>query len=158
MVKSFLFLSAESGEVIGRDIGTNGQDHGDGMNFRIFYLDDEPDIREIVAASLALDPEVEAETFATGNGLLARLESSRPDLLVLDIMMPGLDGPSVLGRLRDNPATAAIPIIFATARVRQDDQLQYRQLGAIGILPKPFDPLTLSRQLRAMVATAKNDE
>jgi CheY-like chemotaxis protein len=127
---------------------------GKSMTFRIFYLDDQPDIREIVAASLALDPDVEVETFATGAGLLARLETSRPDLFVLDIMMPGLDGPAVLGRIRANPATAAIPVIFATAKVLPPDYGPYKELGAAGILSKPFDPLTLAKQLRAMVGIA----
>jgi two-component system OmpR family response regulator len=122
------------------------------MAFRIFYLDDEPDIREIVAVSLALDPEIEAEMFATATALNARLAASLPDLLVLDIMMPEIDGPALLGRLRADPRTAALPIIFATARVLPQDQARYRALGIAGILPKPFDPLALAAQLRALAA------
>ena len=118
--------------------------------FSIFYLDDEPDIREIVSTALSLDPAVEVETFATGKGLLACLEAGLPDLLVMDVMMPGNDGPAMLAQLRANPKTATIPVVFVTARAELFAPDEYAELGVIGTLSKPFDPLSFGADLRAL--------
>lgn len=78
-------------------------------------------------------------------------ERVAPDVILLDVMMPGLDGPTVFARLRERPVTARIPVIFMTAKVQTHELARYEALGAIGIIPKPFDPMTLADQVRRLV-------
>lgn len=78
----------------------------------------------------------------------------RPDLILLDVMMPGMDGPSTLARLRADPATAAIPVIFLTAKVQPPEVVHYQSLGALDVIAKPFDPMTLAAQVRQIWSAA----
>jgi CheY-like chemotaxis protein len=78
--------------------------------------------------------------------------TAAPDLLLLDVMMPGLDGPSTLAALRMIEATAATPVIFMTAKVQAGEIAYYRSLGALDVIPKPFDPMELSEQIRRIWA------
>ena len=89
---------------------------------------------------------VEAASGAEG---VQRAKEERPDAILLDVMMPGLDGPSTLARLREDPATASVPIVFLTAKAIASEVDRLRALGAAGVLTKPFDPMTLARELRA---------
>jgi two-component system, OmpR family, response regulator len=123
---------------------------------RVLYVDDEADIREITVMSLGLDAEIEtraAESGAEALELLARGDW-QPDLIILDVMMPGMDGPTTLAKLRTFSATAETPVIFMTARAQAFERDRLMKLGALGVIPKPFDPMGLARQLRAMVRTA----
>jgi putative two-component system response regulator len=79
---------------------------------------------------------------------LAREES--PDLVLLDVMMPGMDGPTTMSRMRADPALAGIPVVFMTAKAMPQEITRFRQLGAIGVIPKPFDPMRLSEQVFAL--------
>lgn len=118
----------------------------------ILYVDDDADIRTIVGMSLALDPSITVTIAASGEEGLERLSSGpAPDAVILDVMMPGIDGPTVLDRMRANPATAAIPVIFMTAKGRQADVESYRARGAIGVIVKPFDPMHLAADVRTML-------
>lgn len=121
------------------------------MTFRLLYVDDEPDIREIAAMALELDPELDVTTCASGDEALAVAPDCRPDLILLDMMMPGLDGPATFLRLRDMPETADTPIVFVTARAQSKDVDQLIQLGAKGVIAKPFDPMSLAAQARAFL-------
>lgn len=76
-----------------------------------------------------------------------------PDVILLDVMMPGMDGPAVLAALAETPRSAGIPIVFITARTQSQDRTRLLQLGAIGVIGKPFDPMTLSKELRAVLAS-----
>ena len=116
----------------------------------ILYVDDEEDIREVVALSLQLDSGLDVAIAASGADALRYLETRIPDLVVLDVMMPGLDGPGTLLQMRERPETAAIPVIFLTAKVRRDEVDRFHALGAIGVIAKPFDPMTLAQQLRVV--------
>ena len=78
---------------------------------------------------------------------LARAAEHQPDAILLDVMMPGMDGPTTFRELRKNPATARIPVLLLTAKVQSSDQRRFADLGVEGILFKPFDPLTLSNQI-----------
>ncbi len=118
---------------------------------RILYVDDEADIREVAELSLALEPDFEVRSCASGPEALVLAPSWRPDLILLDVMMPGMDGPAVLKELRGLAETAATPIIFITARTQQQEVAQLRALGAAGVIAKPFDPMTLGRQVRALL-------
>ncbi|MCT2558428.1 response regulator [Tsuneonella sp. YG55] len=118
---------------------------------RILYVDDEPDIREIAELSLSLDPHFEVRTAESGPQAIELANDWRPSLILLDVMMPGMDGPEVLDRLRSDPLTAAIPVVFVTARAQRSEIQNFRTLDAIGVIAKPFDPITLAAQVRAFL-------
>jgi CheY-like chemotaxis protein len=116
----------------------------------ILYVDDEDDIREIVQLSLQLDSDLELVTCASGGVALAYVETWIPDVVVLDVMMPGLDGPGTLARMRGKAETADIPVVFLTAKAQRAELARFLGLGAIGVIAKPFDPMTLAAELRRL--------
>src|SRR5580700_2400749 len=118
------------------------------MTFRILHIDDDADIREIVQFSLALDPGLTPMSCASGGGALAIAAEWAPHLILCDVMMPGMDGPTTLARLRENPKTAKIPIVFMTARAGLDELRHLMSLGATAIFTKPFDPMKLAGMVR----------
>lgn len=115
----------------------------------ILYVDDEADIRMIVEMALRLRPGVEVRTAISGDAAYEMLHSDswRPDLMMVDVMMPGLTGPELLDKLRADPDTTGLPIIFVTARARPQDIQAYVTQGALGVITKPFDPMTLADQV-----------
>jgi CheY-like chemotaxis protein len=123
-------------------------------SFRVLHIDDEPDILEIVAASLDIDPEFEVRGCVSGADGLAAAAQWRPDLILLDVMMPVMDGPTTLGHLRENPRTADIPVVFMTARVQTQDLAHFKSLGAVDAISKPFDPMTLAAAVRSHMQPA----
>jgi len=114
---------------------------------RLLCADDEPDIRTILELALSLEPGIEAEVLPSGLALLERVKSFAPDAILLDAMMPELDGYDTCRQLKANPETAAIPVIFLTARAQRGEQDSALEVGAIACLTKPFDPLTLAGEL-----------
>ena len=117
------------------------------MSHRILIVDDEDDIREVAALSLETVAGWDVVTANSGaQGLIKALEH-QPDAVLLDVMMPGMDGPTTFRELRKNPATAHIPVILLTAKVKSNDQRRFADLGVNAILFKPFDPLTLAKQI-----------
>ena len=118
---------------------------------RVLYVDDEPDIREIAELSLGLDPGFEVRTAASGKAALALLSRWRADIALLDVMMPEMDGPTLLGHIRRIPALAALPVIFITARAQQSELQNFATLDAVGVIAKPFDPVTLAARVRALI-------
>lgn len=116
----------------------------------ILYVDDEPDIRAIVQMALELTPELEVRTAASGEQAIEAARSLRPDLALLDVMMPGLDGPGTFMRMRADPELSAIPVIFVTAKAMPEEIERFRKMGAIGVIAKPFDPMQLSAQATAL--------
>jgi CheY-like chemotaxis protein len=123
-------------------------------DIRILLVDDEPDIREIADLSLGLDPEFKTRACASGVDALAVAAQWAPSIILLDVMMPLMDGPTTLAKLRQNPRTAGIPILFLTARTQAEEIAQYISLGAQGVLSKPFDPMTLAASVRAYLKPA----
>ncbi|MDO9369444.1 MAG: response regulator [Sphingopyxis sp.] len=121
------------------------------MSDRILYIDDEADIREVAEMALELDPDFEVRTCGSGREGLAAAREWQPDLILLDVMMPDLDGPAVLAQLRHEPATAAIPVVFITARTQAHEVERLRAMGARGVLAKPFEAMTLAVQLRELL-------
>lgn len=115
---------------------------------RVLHVDDEPDIRAVVEISLGLDPNFSVRGCASGNEALDAAADWSPNLILLDVMMPGMDGPATLKRLRQNPNTAAIPVVFMTARAQPRELEQFVSLGAEGVIAKPFDPMTLAASVR----------
>jgi len=124
----------------------------------ILHIDDEDDIREVARLALeALGGFSVAEASSGGDGV--RLAADlRPDLILLDVMMPGMDGPATLRALRATPATAPIPVVFMTAKVQRHELEQYKALEAQGVLSKPFDPLTLAAEVKALWSAATRSE
>jgi CheY-like chemotaxis protein len=87
----------------------------------------------------------------SGSEGVALAATERPDVILLDVMMPEIDGPATLRRLRDEPTTSAIPVIFMTAKVQKSEVSRFLELGAAGVIPKPFDPMTLPHQIRQIM-------
>jgi CheY-like chemotaxis protein len=114
---------------------------------RILIIDDEDDIREVAALSLETIAGWEVVVANSGAQGLARAIEYKPDAILLDVMMPGMDGPTTFRELRKNPATAHIPVLLLTAKVQSSDQRRFADLGVNAILLKPFDPLTLATQM-----------
>lgn len=116
----------------------------------LLYVDDEPDIREVVQLALGLADNLDVHVCESGEQALAAIPRIKPDLVVLDVMMPGMDGPTTMSRMRADPALAGIPVVFMTAKAMPQEITRFRQLGAIGVIPKPFDPMRLSEQVFAL--------
>jgi CheY-like chemotaxis protein len=116
---------------------------------RVLHVDDEADIREVVGVALGLDPDIVARSCASGQVALLTAATWLPDIILLDVMMPAMDGPATLKRLRAGPETVDIPVIFMTARAQSREIEAFISLGAIGVIPKPFDPMTLAASLYA---------
>lgn len=119
---------------------------------RILYVEDEPDIRLIAQMALEAVGGFTVIVCASGQDALTAAPASQADLLLLDVMMPGMDGPSTLKALRELPATADTPVIFMTAKVQATEVTAYKALGAIDVIPKPFDPMELSAQIQRIWA------
>ena len=124
---------------------------------KLLCADDEPDLRTILELALSIDPGLDVEIVSSGTELIARASQTRYDAFVLDGMMPGLDGYETCRRLKDDPATAAIPVVFLTAKTQQDEMRRAIALGATACLTKPFDPLTLATELRAALEAGTGD-
>lgn len=123
---------------------------------RVLYVDDEPDIREVALLALGLDPGIEARAAASGPEALDLISSGefRPDVLMLDMMMPGMDGAQTLDAIRVWPSAAELPVVFITARAQAHEVARFRAMGALDVMTKPFDPMTLALELRAVLARA----
>jgi CheY-like chemotaxis protein/HPt (histidine-containing phosphotransfer) domain-containing protein len=121
---------------------------------RILHVDDEPDIRELVDISLGLDPELSVKSCCSGKDALAAAADWSPDLILMDVMMPVMDGPQTLSHLRDHARTAKIPVVFMTARAQARELAHFLSLGATGVVAKPFDPMTLARIVKQYLCTS----
>jgi diguanylate cyclase (GGDEF)-like protein len=116
----------------------------------ILYVDDEPDIRLIVQTALSLAPGLTVHTADSCAQALELARTLQPDLVLLDVMMPGVDGPTTLQRLRADPAIARMPVIFMTAKAMPADVERLRAMGASAVIAKPFDPMQLSAQVLSL--------
>jgi CheY-like chemotaxis protein len=118
------------------------------MSKRILYVDDQADIREVASMALELEPNFEVRTAASGVEAIELASVWGPDLIMLDVMMPGMDGPTTLSRLREQADTRETPVIFITARTQAKEVEGFRALGAVGVIAKPFDPMQLAAEVR----------
>jgi CheY-like chemotaxis protein len=119
---------------------------------RILYVEDDADIRSVASFALEAVGGFVLTACASGEEALAQAAAFAPQLLLLDVMMPGMDGPETLAALREMPGTVATPAVFMTAKVQPQEVARYRALGAIDVISKPFDPMTLSDEIRAIWA------
>lgn len=126
---------------------------GAGPAARILVADDDPVIRRLIEVNLGLEG-FEVELAADGEDALARARASSPDLIVLDVMMPGLTGWEAAQRLKDDPATKDIPVVLLSARTREEDVRRGHDVGAAAYVTKPFDPPELVNVVRKLTAPA----
>ncbi|MBW8304733.1 MAG: response regulator [Brevundimonas sp.] len=124
-------------------------------DFSVLHVDDDANIRVLTELSFALSGGGEVRSAASGAEALALLAAGlRPDLILLDVMMPGMDGPAVLASVRELPDHRNTPIIFMTAQTQDHERAGLMALGAAGVVIKPFDPMTLAQQVRALMVHA----
>lgn len=123
---------------------------------RLLYVDDEEDIRDVVDFALEDEDDIEVAFAADGAQAIALNASFKPDLILLDVMMPGMDGPGTLRGIRQGANNAQVPIAFITAKVQRDEVAHLRSLGAIDVIEKPFDPLTLPQRIRDLYERVQN--
>ena len=113
----------------------------------ILIVEDEPDIQMLAEMSLKDIGQLNVKIANDGAEALEVLKHWRPDLILMDIMMPNLTGPQTIARLREDAVTATIPVVFMTAKSEHEGLDGYRRLGAADIIIKPFEPMTLAAQL-----------
>lgn len=121
---------------------------------RVLYVEDDPDIRAIARMALEVLGGFEVRICASGPEAVAATTSFAPDIVVLDVMMPRMDGRTTLAELRRVAGLERVPAVFVTAKVEPDDVERYRESGVIGVIKKPFDPLTLADQIRSLAESA----
>ncbi len=121
------------------------------MTRRLLVVDDDEDVRRLAVMSLARVGGYEVTSAASGAECLAQLAEELPDAVILDVMMPVMDGPTTLNAIRDDPHTHAIPVLFLTAGVVEADMDRLRSLQVSGVLSKPFDPLTLPQEVASVL-------
>lgn len=120
---------------------------------RILYVEDEPDIQAVARIALEAVGGFQLLVCSSGQEAVAAASAFAPDLILLDVMMPDMDGPSTLVALRTLPEFKATPIVFMTAKVQTSEVARYRQIGAVDVIAKPFDPMTLSDTVRSIWIT-----
>jgi len=115
---------------------------------RILYVEDEPDIQTVARMALEMVGGFEVKICSSGEEAVCEAEDFAPDMILLDVMMPGMDGPSTLEALRKKPSLADTPVAFMTAKVQPAEVAHYKSLGARDVIAKPFDPMTLADQVK----------
>jgi two-component system, OmpR family, response regulator len=124
---------------------------------RILYVEDDADIQAIAVMVLEAISGFTLEACSSGNEALDKAVAFAPDLILLDVMMPGIDGLETYTALRRFPSLGHTPVVFMTAKVQPQEVQGYLALGAVGVIAKPFDPMTLADQLRAIWAKVNAD-
>jgi len=118
---------------------------------RILVIDDEDDIREVAQLSLEMIGGWEVFTADSGSEGIAKAETHQPDAILLDVMMPDMDGPATYKQMRLRSSTQNIPVILLTAKVHPNDRRRFAELGVIGVIAKPFEPMTLASQVSELL-------
>jgi len=115
---------------------------------RILYAEDEPDIQQVASLALEMVGGFTLKTCNSGLEAVAQIEAFEPQLLLFDVMMPDMDGPTALAKIRELNAYENTPAIFMTAKVQPAEVQKYLDMGAVDVIPKPFDPMTLATQIQ----------
>lgn len=113
------------------------------MKRRVLVVDDDASIREVTRTCLELVGGWQVDVAASGHEALRLSTDNPPDAILLDVMMPAMDGPSTFAHLQDDPRTHDVPVVLLTAKVQPAERRRWEHLGVAGVLTKPFDPLTL---------------
>ena len=117
---------------------------------RILYVEDEPDIQAIARLALETIGGFTVEICSSGSAAIEAVQRFAPDLILLDVMMPGMDGIDTFKALREIPQTVTTPVIFMTAKAQKQEIERYKELGAVDVIPKPFDPMTLAAVIKGI--------
>lgn len=117
---------------------------------RILYVEDDQDIQAVAKIALEMVGGFTLKICSSGQEAVDSIAAFSPDLVLLDVIMPGMDGPATLRRLREMPAAANIPMIFMTAKVQSEDVAEYLAMGAQGVIAKPFDPMRLANEVHTV--------
>lgn len=117
----------------------------------IYYIDDDVDIRTIVEFAFDEESDLELVMCKSGQDALEKIQTQRPDLILLDVMMPLMDGPTTLMRMRELPSMNTVPVAFVTAKVQPSEINRFMAMGAISVIIKPFDAMLLPDQVRALL-------
>ncbi|HWM95251.1 MAG TPA: response regulator [Thermoanaerobaculia bacterium] len=117
---------------------------------RVLFVEDDPDIQIVARMALEAVGGFTVLGCSSGAEALERVAAFAPDLILLDVMMPGMDGTATLEALRRRPETAEVPVVFMTAKVQAQEVSRYRELGAVDVIAKPFDPMTLPATVRSI--------
>lgn len=121
------------------------------MSHRVLVVDDEVDIREVARAALEGTAKWHVRTAASGPEGMELAASDPPEAILLDLMMPGMDGLATLRTLRGDPRTAQVPVLLMTARVMPEDLARYEHVDVQGVVAKPFDPLALAEEIATLL-------
>jgi len=124
---------------------------------KILYAEDEPDVQTVVELTIQTMSDYDIKVCDNGKILLDCVEEYNPDLILLDVMMPEMDGPTTFKNLQENEKTKNIPIIFMTAKAQSHEVENLKNSGAIGIITKPFDPLQLCSDLEKIWGKNNNE-
>jgi len=117
---------------------------------KILYVEDEPDIQTVALMALETIGGFTVQACSSGQEALEAAPEFEPDLVILDVMMPGMDGPATMQALRKLPAMADVDMIFMTAKVQSQEVARYLEMGAVDVIAKPFDPMALATQVQAI--------
>jgi CheY-like chemotaxis protein len=118
---------------------------------KVLLVDDDQNIRFVAQVSLEGLTKWHIVLAESGEEALRKATADKPDVIVLDMMMPGMDGPTTFAKLREQPGLASVPIIFMTAKVQTQEVQSYLDLGAAGVITKPFDPMKLPEDICRIV-------
>lgn len=124
-------------------------------NLTVLYVEDEDDIREMTEFALE-DEGFELIQCVSGQEAIEKAANAHPDLILLDVMMPGMDGVTTAQKLREIPHLAHVPLIFMTAKVQHSELEKYNAMGAIGVIKKPFDAMDLPGQIREFLESTND--
>ncbi len=122
---------------------------------RVLIIDDEEDFRAIAGTCLGILGGVSVSEAENGESGLKKAEDYQPDVILLDLIMPDMDGITTLHELRKNPKTEKIPVIFMTTKGMFDEFEETKKLGALAVITKPFDPEKLADQIRKILENSK---
>lgn len=117
---------------------------------RILYVEDEADIQAVAKLALEMVGGFTVKICSSGEEAMQAAVAFAPDMILLDVMMPGMDGPTTLAALRTLPSLQKVPVAFMTAKVQPQEVAHYKSLGALDVIAKPFDPMTLADKVRAI--------
>ena len=118
---------------------------------KVLVVEDEDDIREVLCWALELVCKFTVEPCASGDQAIAKAAAFDPDLILVDVMMPRMDGPTTLGKLREIAGLETTPIIFVTAKAMPAELAHFKSLGALGVIVKPFDPMAICDEINALL-------
>lgn len=117
---------------------------------RIMYVEDDPDIQAVAKMALEMVGGFTVRICSSGEEALREAAAFEPDLVLLDVMMPGMDGLETFNRLREEEDLADVPVVFLSAKVQPNEVAQYMSLGARDVIAKPFDPMALADRVRTI--------